>query len=77
MPSSSLSTALYTTTTFPFLFAVMFGGAGHAALLLAFSAWMVLREKQLIAAKVTGEVSERVSEVDVREGATGLKVREM
>lgn len=48
--------ALYTTTTFPFLFAVMFGDAGHASIMLLFAAWMVLREKQLIAAKMSGEI---------------------
>lgn len=48
--------ALYTTTTFPFLFAVMFGDAGHATLMLVFAAWMVLRERQLIAAKMSGEI---------------------
>lgn len=55
------STALYTTTTFPFLFAVMFGDAGHATIMLLFSAFMVLREKQLIAAKMSGEVSSYLS----------------
>ncbi|XP_071535603.1 V-type proton ATPase 116 kDa subunit a 1-like isoform X2 [Panulirus ornatus] len=48
--------ALYTTTTFPFLFAVMFGDAGHGLIMLTFSAWMVLREKALIAAKMSGEI---------------------
>ncbi|XP_037802746.1 V-type proton ATPase 116 kDa subunit a1-like isoform X1 [Penaeus monodon] len=48
--------ALYTTTTFPFLFAVMFGDAGHGLLMLAFAAWMVIREKALIAAKMSGEI---------------------
>uniref|UniRef100_A0A0N7ZA30 V-type proton ATPase subunit a n=1 Tax=Scylla olivacea TaxID=85551 RepID=A0A0N7ZA30_SCYOL len=48
--------ALYTTTTFPFLFAVMFGDAGHAMIMLLFSGWMVLRERQLIASKMSGEI---------------------
>ncbi|XP_064102053.1 V-type proton ATPase 116 kDa subunit a 1-like isoform X1 [Macrobrachium nipponense] len=48
--------ALYTTTTFPFLFAVMFGDAGHGLIMLVFAAWMVLREKALIAAKMKGEI---------------------
>jgi len=39
--------ALYTTTTFPFLFAVMFGDVGHAMIMLAFSGWMVANEKKL------------------------------
>ncbi|KAK4306422.1 hypothetical protein Pmani_021752 [Petrolisthes manimaculis] len=48
--------ALYTTATFPFLFAVMFGDAGHGLIMLCFSAWMVLREKALIASKMSGEI---------------------
>lgn len=43
--------ALYTTTTFPFLFAVMFGDVGHALIMLAFSAWMVAMEKKLMGRK--------------------------
>ncbi|XP_042230509.1 V-type proton ATPase 116 kDa subunit a1-like isoform X2 [Homarus americanus] len=48
--------ALYTTTTFPFLFAVMFGDAGHGFIMLLFAGWMVLREKALIASKMSGEI---------------------
>lgn len=43
--------ALYTTTTFPFLFAVMFGDIGHALIMLAFSGWMVAMEKKLMGKK--------------------------
>jgi len=43
--------ALYTTTTFPFLFAVMFGDVGHALIMLAFSGWMVAMEKKLTGKK--------------------------
>lgn len=48
--------ALFTTATFPFLFAVMFGDAGHGLIMLLFSGWMVLKEKYLIAAKWKGEI---------------------
>ncbi|XP_069189056.1 V-type proton ATPase 116 kDa subunit a 1 isoform X2 [Procambarus clarkii] len=51
-----INPALYTTTTFPFLFAVMFGDAGHGMIMLLFAAWMVIREKALIAAKMKGEI---------------------
>lgn len=51
-----INPALYTTTTFPFLFAVMFGDAGHGLLMLTFAGWMVLREKALIASKMSGEI---------------------
>lgn len=47
--------ALYTTTTFPFLFAIMFGDCGHALIMLAFSGWMVGNEKKLLS-KRWGEI---------------------
>uniref|UniRef100_A0A8C4Q5H3 V-type proton ATPase subunit a n=1 Tax=Eptatretus burgeri TaxID=7764 RepID=A0A8C4Q5H3_EPTBU len=51
-----INPALYTTVTFPFLFAVMFGDLGHGALMLAFALWMVIRESRLLAQRVDNEI---------------------
>lgn len=48
--------AVYTIITFPFLFAVMFGDAGHGVIMLAFGLWMCIKEKQLESRKIDSEI---------------------
>ena len=40
--------SVFTIVTFPFLFAVMFGDVGHAALMLMLTVWMVANERKLL-----------------------------
>lgn len=49
--------ALYTIVTFPFLFGVMFGDAGHGVILILFAAFMILREKKIMAQKLDNEIA--------------------
>ncbi|XP_031338492.1 V-type proton ATPase 116 kDa subunit a-like isoform X2 [Photinus pyralis] len=49
--------ALYTIISFPFLFAVMFGDAGHGVIILLSGLIMVLREKKIMAEKISGEIA--------------------
>ena len=51
-----LHTAPYTIITFPFLFGVMFGDAGHGVIMLAAALFMVLKEKSIMKNGIKGEV---------------------
>lgn len=46
----------FTIITFPFLFAVMFGDAGHGILMSLFALWMVLKERNLQMQKNPNEI---------------------
>merc|ERR1719228_396248 len=48
--------AVYTIITFPFLFAVMFGDAGHGVIMFGFALYMIVKEKQLEAKKSDNEI---------------------
>jgi len=51
-----INPAPFTLITFPFLFSVMFGDAGHGILMSLFAAWMVLSEKKFMATKTDNEI---------------------
>jgi len=53
--------AAFSIITFPFLFSVMFGDAGHGLLLALFAAYMVLRERRLASSVQSNEVCYMVS----------------
>ena len=49
--------ASFTIVSFPFLFSMMFGDAGHGLLMTLFALWMVVKEKPLAAKKIQSEVT--------------------
>lgn len=48
--------AVFTIITFPFLFATMFGDAGHGVIMFGFAFWCIMKEKQLEAKKSDNEI---------------------
>jgi len=48
--------SVYTIATFPFLFAVMFGDAGHGTIMLIAALWMILCEKSLESKRNISEI---------------------
>jgi len=51
-----MNPAVYTIITFPFLFAIMFGDAGHGVIAFMFALWCIVKEKQLLARKSDNEI---------------------
>ncbi|KAF8360110.1 unc-32 [Pristionchus pacificus] len=51
-----INPAIYTMISFPFLFAVMFGDMGHGTIMLLAALFLILREKQLEAARIRDEI---------------------
>merc|ERR1712130_396073 len=48
--------SVYTIASFPFLFAVMFGDAGHGLIMLAAALWMIIKEKSLESKRDISEI---------------------
>jgi len=62
---SFVLSAAFSIITFPFLFSVMFGDAGHGLLLTLFALYMILRERRLISSVQGNEVLTAITHISV------------
>jgi V-type H+-transporting ATPase subunit a len=51
-----INPAVFTIVTFPFLFAIMFGDAGHGLIMFGAAMWCILKEKRLMSKKIDNEI---------------------
>jgi len=51
-----INPTVFTLITFPFLFGVMFGDAGHGVIMFGFASWCIMKEKQLTVKKSDSEI---------------------
>jgi V-type H+-transporting ATPase subunit a len=51
-----INPAVFTIITFPFLFGIMFGDAGHGLIMFGFAFWCIVKEKQLMTRKSDNEI---------------------
>ncbi|GMT18460.1 hypothetical protein PFISCL1PPCAC_9757, partial [Pristionchus fissidentatus] len=51
-----INPAIYTMISFPFLFAVMFGDMGHGTVMMLAALFLILKERQLEAARIRDEI---------------------